>query len=134
MQFRKGTSLLLAVLVLFSNLGLAFNVHYCHDVVSSISLNYQFEPIRVQSSAACCSAVETSKSCCSDKIIKAERKSENILVKSFQIDFQNFILVSNNTPRIFTHKSILKNNRAYYYCDANAPPFYKLYCQLVFYA
>ena len=41
MQFKKVTSIFLMVLILFSNLGLAVNVHYCHDRIASISLDYQ---------------------------------------------------------------------------------------------
>ena len=132
MQLRKYISLLLVIFILFSNLGLAFNVHYCHDKIASVSLKYHAK----ESTDGCCKTIKISKKCCSEKVVKLEKKSENVLVKSFQLDLQNFIVakigLSNFSIRHFSIDS--NSNFIFYYCNSNAPPIYKLNCQLVFYA
>ena len=132
MQLRKYISLLLVIFILFSNLGVAFNVHYCHDKIASVSLKYHAK----ESTDGCCKTIKISKKCCSEKVVKLEKKSENVLVKSFQLNLQNFI-----GNEIFTsifpieYQAIKNDNSAiFYYCNSNAPPIYKLNCQLVFYA
>lgn len=136
MQFRKSTSLLLAILFLFSNLGLAFNVHYCHDEVASISVDYQFKEACVEKQKSCCAVAENHSECCSNKIVKIEKKSDNTLVNSFQFNLDFPVLITNYTlDFLFYKKSEVEVNELLdFYCDSNAPPFYKLYCQLVFYA
>jgi hypothetical protein len=39
MNFKKQISIFLAILLLVSNVGLAFNVHYCGGEIASVSLN-----------------------------------------------------------------------------------------------
>jgi len=43
MNFKKHINILLAMLILVSNVGLAFNVHYCEGKISGISFNYKVE-------------------------------------------------------------------------------------------
>lgn len=134
MLFRKNTSLLLAILFLFSNLGLAFNVHYRHDEVSSISVDYQFEEACIEKQNSCCKAANSHSECCSNKIVKVEKKTDNTIVNSFQIHFDCLVVTIKNTLSFFQSEESLENESQHFYCDSNAPPFYKLYCQLVFYA
>ena len=135
MQFRKGTSILLALFILFSNLGLAFNVHYCQNKIASVSVNYEFSETCDAPITSCCAAENNHKKCCSDKVVKLEKKSDNILVKSLQLDLHSFIVGELNWgPNFNSVASVDSNQMIDFYCDSNAPPFYKLYCQLVFYA
>lgn len=134
MIFRKSTSLLVAVFVLFSNLGLAFNVHYCHDKVASVTIDYQFEEACIEQAKSCCAAANSHLDCCSNKIVKIEKKSDKTLVNSFQIHLDCPILIKNSTFNFIQIKESRENESMHFYCDSNAPPFYKLYCQLVFYA
>ena len=73
MKFKKHISIILACFLLVSNLGLAFNVHYCEDKIASISLNRA--PVSQENVDECCGIVEKSPNCCNDKIIKAEIKT-----------------------------------------------------------
>lgn len=129
----KITGFILSFFILISNLGLAVNIHYCHDKVASISLDYSTPSD--DDSNCCCIKKDVKKKCCSETTIKAEKKSDNFVVKSLSLDLHQFVpaeqfdfnfqsqLVSIN------NKKLIEN-----YSESNSPPLYKLYCQLVFYA
>lgn len=135
MQFRKCTAILLIVFILFSNLGLAFNVHYCHDEISGISINIDEKEICEEKIKTCCSATYQHNDCCSNKELKTEKKTDNVVTKSFQLDLQQYYLVSVfQSQKAFDRFNKSPNRLFSFYCDSNAPPLYKLHCQLVFYA
>lgn len=135
MQLRKCTALVLTLFILFSNLGLAFNVHYCHDKISGVSISIDNKETCTEKVKMCCSIKKQHDDCCSNKEVKTEKKTDNVLTKSFQLELQQYYLTSvfdsQNTIEVFdtTTTSFLS-----FYCDSNAPPLYRLYCQLVFYA
>lgn len=133
MIFRKFTGLFLTVLLLVSNLGLAFNVHYCDDEIASVTLSTV--PISEKIIDECCGAVEKDSKCCNDKVIKAENKADQILAKTLSFEV-NFLAVFNEwQPLTFTPKcNIKRRDTVTYFCDANAPPLYLLYSQYTFYA
>ena len=133
MRIRKHISILLAMLLLVSNVGLAFNVHYCGDEIASVSLKNPFFNQNIEDD--CCGVVEKKSNCCNDKVLKFDKKSDNSIVKivSFQIDspfiFQDW------KPVFFIKKEVLKSCKIpSYTCNANAPPIFKRNCQLIFYA
>ncbi|WP_281226698.1 HYC_CC_PP family protein [Flavobacterium aquiphilum] len=134
MNFKKHISIFLAVLLLVSNVGLAFNVHYCGGEVSSVSLNSTLPSL--QSEKGCCEKKVTTKkdSCCKDKKIVFQKKTDNGIVKSFSFQFDYVCLVPEFQSVVFEEVSNFKNNEPLaYYCDANAPPLYKLYSQYLLY-
>ncbi|WP_293896269.1 hypothetical protein [Flavobacterium sp.] len=132
MIFRKHISILLTVLLLVSNLGLAFNVHYCDDEVASITLSTIQSAQKAEQD--CCGVVEKNSKCCNDKIIKAEIKADLIIVKSVSFDSDFIPNTSSYNHFIFVTKSNFKlKNCLNYYCDAHAPPLYLLYSQYTFY-
>ncbi len=134
MRFKKHISILLAFLILGSNVGLAFNVHYCGGEISSVSLNTTLPS--VQSEKGCCEKKVVSKkdSCCKDKKIVLKEKADDKIVKSFSFQFDYVFLVPIYQPAVFTALPSFKNNLSpAYYCDANAPPLYKLYSQYLLY-
>lgn len=135
MQFKKSTSILIAFVILFSNLGLALNVHYCKDKIAGISFTTQIEEICKADVKSCCVAENPQNKCCSNKIIKAEKQNDELLSSHFNVKFQPFYFEAFR-PYSFLEKSVFssKNELISFYCDSNAPPFYKLYCQLVLYA
>ena len=148
MVFKKHISFLVALLVLVSNSGLAFNVHYCEGKIASISSIFSEEEICEPSAGelikqipdnfedTCCAKPEvTHKECCSDKKINLKNKTEKIIIKTLALDFQPVYFTSYNfslSPVTAVENSIDKVLE--FYCEANAPPLYKLYCQLTFYA
>ncbi|MEZ4878280.1 MAG: hypothetical protein R2805_12105 [Flavobacterium sp.] len=138
MIFKKQLSILIAFLVLVSNSGLAFNVHFCEGKIASITSVFSKEevcdmPIVVEKT--CCAKVETTHSkCCSDKEVTLKDDIEKVLIKisfdaNFVIVFNEFIPLEFN--QVFSKKA---KEKIVYSCDANAPPLYKLYCQYTFYS
>ena len=133
MNFRKQTCLLLTIFLLVSNLGLAFNVHYCDDEIASISINTSSTSHEIEKD--CCGKVERASKCCKNKIIKSNEKSDQITVKIISLDAQYNLVFNEWKPVVFAEKCNFKPREiTTYYCDANAPPLYLLYSQYTFYA
>jgi len=135
MYFRKHISIVLAFLILLANLGLSFAVHYCKDEIASVSFQYQEDEPCVEDVKSCCAKEDSHDSCCSNKLIKVEKKTDDILVKTLQLDLEPTVFTTDWKPSFiaFESENIVSNEVAYY-CDSHAPSLYKLYCQLVFYA
>lgn len=133
MNFRKQISVLLTVFLLVSNLGLAFNVHYCDDEIASVSLNIATNCQEIEKD--CCGKVEIASKCCKNKIIKSSEKSEQITVKISSLDAHYNLVFNEWKPVVFAEKCNFKPREiTTYYCDANAPPLYLLYSQYTLYA
>lgn len=133
MIFKKQICLFLAFFLLVSNVGLAFNVHYCGNKIASVSLKSNFTA--ANSEKNCCGVIEKKSSCCKDKVINFQKKSDNFIVKAFSFQVDSPFIVQEWNPIYFTECSIFKSNKiTSYFCDANAPPLFKLYSQYVFYA
>jgi len=133
MILKKQISIILTFFLLVSNLGLAFNVHYCDNTIESISLSTISATQEAEDT--CCGILEKDSNCCKDKVIKSEIKSDLIIVKSlsFETDFLATINEWNSTS--FFYNSNFKTKDSFtYYCDTNAPPLYLLYSQYTFYA
>jgi hypothetical protein len=134
MQIRKHISLFLAFFVLVSNSGLAFNVHYCEGKIAAISSVFSKEEvceIPIKETKSCCAKEKTThKKCCSDKEVKIESKTEKVVVKTISFDLDSVFVIQEfkTFDFVFSPKKVTSQNVTYY-CDANAPPFYKLYCQ-----
>ena len=134
MQIKKSASLFLAVLLLISNFGLAFNVHYCGDKIASISSTIS----TLDSKAECCCVNEKSEKadCCKDKVVDFKKETKEVVLKSisFQIDAP-FVIVK-STEIIFAKAEKLISAAVIpdYLCVSNAPPLFKLFHQFVFYA
>ncbi len=132
MIFKKHLSILLTIFLLVSNLGLAFNVHYCGTKIESISINDA--PATIKVIDECCGIVETNAKCCNDKIIKAEIKSDQIIVKSFAVGADFTLTFQDWKPIAFTPNYTFKpRENTTYHRDAHAPPLYLLYSQYTFY-
>ena len=135
MNFRKHISVVLASLVLLANLGLSFAVHYCKDEIASVSFQYQEDKPCVEEVKSCCAKEDSHDSCCSNKLIKVEKKTDNILVKTLQLDIEPAVFIKEWKPNFVAFESEnFVSNEVAFYCDSHAPPLYKLYCQFVFYA
>ena len=134
MNCKKYIGLFLALLILVSNVGLAFTMHYCGGKVASVSV--QTLTNTTDSEKGCCAKKAITKdSCCKNKTVHFQKKSDNATLKAFSFEPYVAYLVPENKVEIatlqtaFIHKPI-----ATYYCDANAPPLFKLYHRYIFYA
>ncbi|PKB16008.1 hypothetical protein [Flavobacterium sp. 5] len=134
MKIKKQISILLAFLILGSNVGFAFNVHYCGNKIASISLT-STKPSVEQKEEGCCQKKALKKdSCCKDKKIVLKEKADDRIIKSFSFQFDYTFLVPEYQSTFFNAVPSFKNNVSLsYYCDANAPPLYKLYSQYLLY-
>ncbi|MES2805781.1 MAG: hypothetical protein V4652_09490 [Bacteroidota bacterium] len=133
MKFNKYISILLAFFVLVSNMGLAFNVRYCGSEITSVTLKTPVQDQKLEKD--CCGVVEKESHCCKDKEVKFQKKTDDLIQKtvSFHPDF--IFQMNEWNPSVFSFVSNFKNSPFLsYYCDANAPPFFKLYHQYIFYA
>ena len=120
---------------MLANLGLSFAVHYCKDEIASVSFQYQEDEPCVEEAKSCCAKEVSHDSCCSNKLIKVEKKTDDILVKTFQLDLEPTVFITDWKPNLVAFESEnLVSSEVGFYCDSHAPPLYKLYCQLVFYA
>ena len=133
MNIKKCTSLFIAFLLLVSNVGLAFNVHYCGGEIASVSVN-RIAPQQIGKS--CCAVkVEKEDSCCKDKVVNFQKKSDNTILKVFSFASPYYFLIKESQIVFFSSKKNLKQTSvASYFCEANAPPLFKLYSQYIFYA
>jgi hypothetical protein len=142
MKLKKHISTLLSALILFANIGLVLNVHYCHGKVSSVSVNYRLkdacgEPVQKKKTKGCCAtAAKSHKTCCKDNVVKLQDKADKTLVKSVQLDLGAFYVSEayNNAFLGSVATVAITKNAPAFYAETNAPPLYKLYCQYVFYA
>lgn len=133
MIFRKHISILLTLFLLVSNLGFAFNVHYCDGKIASVTIRtISASPKAVDE---CCGIVEDDAGCCHDKVIKAEIKADQIIVKSVSFDAYFLPITYEWKPEVFVPKCNYKQENTFIYCcDAHTPPLYLLYSQYTFYA
>ncbi|MCL9807965.1 HYC_CC_PP family protein [Flavobacterium luminosum] len=141
MKFKVQINIILAVLILVSNVGLAFNVHYCGDKIAGISFDYKIsdpcDQKKNEEEKSCCAKKKKESSCCKNNKIEIEKTtSENVLIKSFQLDLTSYILVHEYQSLSFPllKEVVKKNENPSFYCDTHAPPLYKLYSQYIFYA
>lgn len=134
MRIKKHISILLAFLILGSNVGFAFNVHYCGSKIASVSLSLPTVSSLLKDKDCCSKKAVKKESCCKDKKIVFKEKADDKIVKSFSFQFDYVFLVPVCQHAVFNTVPSFKNNLSpAYYCDANAPPFYKLYSQYLLY-
>ena len=141
MQIRKCTSLFLAILLLVSNLGLAFNVHYCGDKIASFSsafatLQIQEKEQSISTDCCCVNKSNQENSCCKNKIVDLKKDTKEVLLKTLLFQGDTAFVLVNLNEFIFAkaEKIALNHIIAAYYCSSNAPPLFKLYKQYIFYA
>lgn len=134
MKFKRHICLLLAFFLLVSNMGLAFNAHYCDDELASVSLKTSFSSQNFEKDC-CGELVEEKEHCCKDKEVRFQKKADNLIVKSFSFNIDIPFLIQEWNPIVVSLISNFKSSQVVsYFCDANAPPFFKLYHQYIFYA
>jgi hypothetical protein len=137
MKFKKHISLILVFFLLVSNMGFGLNVHYCGDEIASVTPFYlKGTSIQQSDEEDCCGIVQRQKNnCCKDKFILVQKKAEDCIVKSFFSNSDLLFVCLEWNPILFSKTTNFKKySITPYFCDANAPPFFKLYNQYVFYA
>jgi hypothetical protein len=139
MNLKKHISIYLALFILLVNSSASLVLHFCHDQIAYVSLVYQNNKlIDSASEDSCCASdsIETEKKgCCSNEEISTDKKIDYTILNGFQFDFFTVSFI-NETLEFFGKAACFDANKKNvdYYCNSNAPPFYKLYSQLIFYA
>lgn len=139
MNLKKHISIFLALFILLVNSSASLVLHYCNDQIAYVSLVYQNNKLIDSASENSCCASDSIESeedgCCSNEEISTDKKIDYSILKDFQFDF-SAVHFLNETPEFFAKTASFYSNKKNvdYYCNSNAPPFYKLYSQLIFYA
>lgn len=140
MILKRQISVLLALFILVINSSASLVLHFCHDEISYVSLVYQENSIIDSTEEdSCCSPQmnqdeQEDKGCCSNQEIKVDKKIDYTIFNTFDFAFQA-VFFSETFPVFKKSTEVLRQPVRYdYYCEANAPPFYKLYSQFIFYA
>lgn len=130
MKFKKHIALFLAFFMLVSNIGFAMNVHYCGNKIAGVSLNIAAPSVE----KSCCGVAKKDSSCCQNKVILLQKKTDQAVSKSFVFEFHDLVFPSQWTP-VFSVVVVpaAQNNTTAYCFNPNAPPLYKLYSQYIFY-
>lgn len=134
MNFKKCTNLFLAFLMLVSNSGLTFNVHYCGNEIASISLKINEQSLDLETN--CCGIAEEESNCCNDKLFQIQETSDKFQENITKIEFNAIVIETQNKFVDIFEKPNFKVSKAsifYPFLD-NLPPIYKRNCQLIFYA
>lgn len=141
MYFKKQIAFLLAAFLLFSNVGLAVNMHYCQGKIETVTLSYHFASSpkdHEQDSHSCCKEKpqkeQKKKNCCSDEIVK--KAGDQVIVKVLNFHVDAFVPsgYSSFFFNVTATEFIPKNTFTAFYIDKNAPPLFKLYQQFLLYA
>lgn len=144
------TALMFAFILMFSNVGLALNVHFCGDeqiaskviyakviedscVHTNTHKHIQLEEI-CQDAQACCDSTDNHSDCCKDQTITQDNP-DILITKSFSNSYDAFVLAENDYSVVFFTTSEDSRQDHFDYCfQSNAPPLYKLFCSLIYYA
>lgn len=138
MNFKKCTSFILALYLLVSTSGLAFNVHYCKGEIAAVSSVFEVEEscamqVEHEEKSCCAKPSKDHSGCCSDELIQVD--FDDVIIKQINFEFEYVSILPVLALPIFTaREKIITSTVFRYYFDSNAPPLYQLYSQFVFYA
>lgn len=135
MSFKKLIALNLSIVILALSFGLTLSVHFCHENVSGVAIAVNKLESKITSEKDCCSHSEKKDSCCSNKIVKLDKKID--LNFSNQYVFVPLFLqtIKYVQKGVFLHEEVVyKERKEIAFCQSNAPPKYKLFCKLVLYS
>jgi len=145
---KKCTSLSLAFFLMFSNVGLALNVHFCGEQKIASSLVYanavqelcdhkdhnHSDGSTCEIEKSCCGSSDSHLDCCSDELITQDT-SDVVVFKVFSLNLDAFVIQNfDYSFEQIEYQENCKQNFIEYSYLSNAPPLYKLYCSLIFYA
>ena len=134
MNCKKGIGFFLALMILVSNVSFAFTMHYCGGKVASFSVRTIDSLANVKKS--CCGKKVIEKdSCCKNKTVHFEKKTDHATLKAFSFEPIAFYVLPDVKLEIpACRTTLLHLPIATYCCDAHAPPLFKLYHHYIFYA
>jgi hypothetical protein len=134
MNCKKGIGFFLALMILVSNVGFAFTMHYCGGKVASFSVQ-TIAPLATVKKSCCAKKVIEKDSCCKNKTVHFEKKTDHATLKAFSFEPIELCLIP-EFKKLTTVQQLtfVSTTTETYYCDAHAPPLFKLFHQYIFYA
>ncbi|MBQ0148335.1 MAG: hypothetical protein KBS93_07825 [Flavobacteriaceae bacterium] len=147
MKMQKYIRILLSLVLIISNLSVAFSMHFCQGQVEKVQLNHLDNKVcKMQQLASCCETKQTANHCktskennldedCCKDLAYAEDFQDQIAIKVFKISPIDFFVA----PTILKVVFPLDLNKTGcitpldFYIESNAPPIYILHKQLVLY-
>ncbi len=109
-------------------------MHYCHEKLASISVFLNQNNTDDSHDDSCCVVEIEKDDCCTQTTLEVSKKVDNLVIDTQ--NYPHFAVLnasseSENSVYFQTYQTIAFTS---FYCEANAPPYYKLYCQYLFYA
>ena len=134
MNCKKGIGILLALLVLVSNVGFAFTMHYCGGKVASFSVR-TIDSLATVKKSCCAKKVIEKDSCCKNKTVHFEKKTDHATLKAFSFEpIELYLIPEFKKLTTVQQLTFVSTTTETYYCDAHAPPLFKLFHHYIFYA
>lgn len=134
---KRITALFLLLSFVFSNIGLAVNLHYCQGVIEQVefglaaNLACAHEEKDLEANVCCGEVLE--EECCSNETF--QQNSENITVQLVQIQLPHFVIIESYVFQLFEEQVETPYNKIFSYeVASNAPPLYKLYKKYIYYS
>lgn len=139
---------MLAFFLMFSNLGLALNVHFCGEqkIASTLIYASALEELcdhsdhkhinngECETEKTCCGSSDSHSDCCKDEVITQDTP-DVVVFKVFSLHLDAFVLPNYDYSfEQIEYPENCKPNFVAYSHQSNAPPLYKLYCCLIYYA
>lgn len=138
-MIQRYISILLAILILYSNSGWVLAFHYCNDEIASISLKL-LPSTSSQSNCcpvddSCCVDSNEHNDCCDNQTFESSSSENQFTTQILKLTFSTFLPSETQLFHLQNTESLKsKKSTPAFYVDLNAPPLYVLYCRLVFYA
>jgi hypothetical protein len=134
MNCKKCIGFFLALMILVSNVGFAFTMHYCGGKVASFSVQ-TIAPLATVKKSCCAKKVIEKDSCCKNKTVHFEKKTDHATLKAFSFEpIELYLIPEFKKLTTVQQLTFVSTTTEIYYCDAHAPPLFKLFHQFLFYA
>lgn len=150
MKMQKYIRVILSLILILSNLSVAFSMHFCGGQIEQIKLNHLDNKVcKMQVPTSCCSDKQEvnhcetpnqkesnnkDEDCCKDLAIADELQQQQIVkvLKILPIIFEEFSTIQYfEFPDV--DSKITSKQTLDFYVESNAPPIYKLNQQFIFY-
>ena len=138
--------IILSLLILFSNSGWAISFHYCHNKLTSVTLQYSETDIEEGciDMDSCCGDDEEAEDdmsnddegCCKKSTVTSSTSDSVDVVKLFSLHLPIFVLSGESFVLLNADivPAAAKESVTPIYYGSGGLPLYALYCQRVFYA
>jgi hypothetical protein len=109
-------------------------MHYCGGKVASFSVQ-TIAPLTTVKKSCCAKKVIEKDTCCNNKTVHFEKKTDHATLKAFSFEpIELYLIPEFKKLTTVQQLTFVSTTTETYYCDAHAPPLFKLFHQFLFYA